>query len=575
MKENTKKFFLFFLITLFLVLVLSSFIFPYFFFTSKEISLKDIILYHRYLTDDSLKGRYPNTVGSEKARNWILSFFKRWNYYPAFENSYFMEFTFLGKYIKTNTNKIEIVYCSQNCSAPIEPMGISPPGVIEGIVVDGNYCIEEKKEISSIVEKIRNPEKYILLCKRYGPEEDKNLKEFKKWISFENKYHNIDRFHFKGVIFLRDKGENITLEQMYFPKKGKTLAGFLDNVNYIDFYKEMNHSKPIRIHLHYEREKLKGKNLGFSLKPIKENQKVIYIGAHYDHLGTGIPEFSLGPTGEIYNGADDNASGVAGIMELAEYFTTQKIPEDWNLVFLFFDGEEWGLLGSKEFVNSKFFSQNAIAMLNFDMIGRYSQSLQIQGKDSGDDVWREILNSSLKKMESKYSLKVQLIPGASGPSDHTSFYEKKLPVLFFFTGTHKDYHKPSDDYSKINYEGMVAILELAKEILFIIINSKEIPKYNKVKEDKKTYSYKIRLGIIPTNYYSDDGLEVGGFIEDAPISKSGIQIGDKIIKIGNKEIKNIYDLMGFLQSAKLGIQYEIVYKRNQNIYKTYTELIGN
>lgn len=573
-KNFYKNFLIFFLILTYIVSTLLSFVYPYSFFTSKELKIKDLISYHRYLSDDSLEGRYPSSLGSKKAQDWIILFFKKWNYFPLFDGNYFQEFSFSGKYKKNGINEIEIMHCIENCKAPIEPLNFSSLSQIEGKVIEGGYCIEEKKELTNLIQKIQKPEDYIVICKRYGAKEWEKEKEYKNWISFESKYTHIDRLKFKGVIFLKDEGNNISIEQMKVSKKGKTLAAFLDNEKYKEFYKKiLTNSSEIKITINYEQEKLMGKNLGFSLKPVKENQKIIYIGAHYDHLGKGIPEFSMGPFGEIYNGADDNASGVSGIIELAEYFAYQNIPEDWNLVFLFFDGEEWGLLGSKEFVNSKYFHKNSIAMLNFDMIGRFNQTLQIQGKDTGDQIWSNLIENTIHNLQKKYSLKIEWMKGGKGPSDHTEFYQKNIPVLFFFTGTHKDYHKPTDDYDKINYSGIKIILELAKEFILQLMHSKELPKYQKAKEENHSFTYRARLGIIPSNYYSEEGLEVGGFVENAPIQKSGIQVGDIIIQIGDKKIQNIYDLMEFLQTAKLGVSYKIYYKRNQKIYETYTELI--
>lgn len=575
-KNFYKNSLIFFLIFLYFVFILISFVFPYSFFTSKEFKKKDLVIYHRFLSDDSLEGRYPSTNGSKKAQEWIIYFFKKWNYYSLFDQNYFQEFSFSGKYKKTGINKIELKNCTQNCEVPIEPMNFSLSGQIEGKIIEGNFCVEEKKELTILIQKIQKPEDYIVICKRYGSKEWEKEKDYKNWISFENKYFHIDRLKFKGVIFLKDEGDNLTIEQLKFSKKGKTLAAFFDNEKYKEFYKKiLETNSEIKITINYEQEKLIGKNIGFSLKPLKENQKIIYIGAHYDHLGKGIPEFSLDAIGKIYNGADDNASGISGIMELAEYFAYKKIPEDWNLVFLFFDAEEWGLLGAKEFVNSKYFNKNSIAMLNFDMIGRLNQTLQIQGKDTGDKIWSNLIENAADKIQKKYSIKIQWMKGGKGPSDHTEFYQKQIPVLFFFTGTHKDYHKPTDDYDKINYSGIIIILELAKEFILELMHSKELPKYQKAKEENQSFSFKVRLGIIPSNYYSEEGLEVGGFVENAPIAKSGIQIGDIIIQIGDKKIQNIYDLMEFLQTAKLGISYKILYIRNKKIYETYSELMEN
>ncbi|GIX41946.1 MAG: hypothetical protein KatS3mg129_1679 [Leptospiraceae bacterium] len=584
------KIFLLFLTGLYFILVLLTFL-PYYkydFLTFSDIRQDDIVLHIRYIADDSKEGRYPGSNGSKKVQEWIINFYKKWHLFPLFNGSYLQSFTFKGRFKKYNNNYITILDCS-NCNIPIEPMPLGISGTFRGKLIYGDYCIEEKKEISKVIikYKIKNPSEYIIICKRYGaPEYEREYpKEFHKWITFQNKYKNIDKLGFMGVIFLRDDGDVIKTEYLSFYTKGKAFSVFLDNQIYKKRYQELiktiDKQKEVLIEIHYNQEELEGKNIGASLKEFKENQKIIYIGAHYDHLGYGIPQYSLGSMGEIYNGADDNASGTVAVLELAEYLSNEylqknlKLPEEWNIIFLHFDAEEWGLLGSNHFVESEFFSKQNIAMFNFDMIGRYRQNLQIQGLQTGDIVWQNSIKTQTNFFNNKHLLNVNFIEGARGPSDHTSFYRKKMPVLFFFTGTHEDYHKPTDDFDKINYKEMTKIIELAKNIILDIIHKNHIPEYQYIKENRKqTYRFKLRLGIIPGNYFSNEGIQVAGFVENAPIKKSGIKEGDIIIQIEQYKIQTIYDLMEFLSKAKLGLKYKIIYKRNDKIYETYTELMG-
>jgi hypothetical protein len=558
--------------------------FKYMFYTSQQIKESDIKLHLRYISDDSQEGRYSGSNGSKNVQDWIINFYQLWNLYPLFDGSYRQTFSFKGNYQKIRENYIQRLGCD-DCKIPIEPLPLGSYGSFKGKILLGGYCIEEKKELSNLLQKynIKNPSEYILICNRYGdPKYSKeNPKEYNQWITFEQKFSHIERWGFLGVIFLRDEGEKIQASNFYLKKnkESKTFSAFLDNVSYKDLFKQYidNNFTEVQIKIEYKQEELNGNNLGASLKPFDKNQKVIYIGAHYDHLGKGIPQFSLGPMGEIYNGADDNASGTSGVLELAEYFSKNKndllLPDDWNIVFLLFDGEEWGLLGSNHFVNSTYFSPNSIAMFNFDMIGRYKKNLQIQGIQTGDSIWQNIIKKEVQSYTDK--LNIQWIDGGTGPSDHTVFYRKKIPVLFFFTGTHEDYHKPSDDYHKINYKAMEDIVQLAKNIIVAIIKERHIPQYQYVKEkEQNNYQFKVRLGIIPGNYFSDEGIEVAGFVENAPIKHSGIKEGDIIIKIEQYEIKNIYDLMEFLSKAQLGKKYRIFYKRNNKIFETQSELMG-
>jgi hypothetical protein len=224
----------------------------------------------------------------------------------------------------------------------------------------------------------------------------------------------------------------------------------------------------------------------------------VIIGAHYDHLGMDGQGSSLdaNPNEKIHNGADDNASGVAGVIELARYFSTNGKKEKNNFLFVAFSGEELGLIGSKYIAeNSPFDLATANYMINMDMIGRLdpqTRSLLIHGTGTSP-VWEPLL----KKLETP-ALVIKTDSSGTGPSDHTSFYLKNIPVLHFFTGSHSDYHKPSDDSEKINYEGEAEVLKL---IAKVIENLDGQPKLaflqTKSKATASRSSFKVTLGIMP------------------------------------------------------------------------------
>lgn len=570
------------IIILYLILLIITFNPSYRYYTSSDITHRDFKQHVRYISDDSLMGRYPDSQGSFKAREWIINHYKKWKLYPLFDGEYLQSFSFSGLNKKVGENIIKLMDCKEHCSLPVEPLTIGNKGTFKAKVLYGGYCINEYNEIEQLIKtnNIKNTNEYVLICKRFGPSgQNSDQKDYNKIISFENKYKNIEKLGFQGVIFLRDNGNIIKTDQVSFTYKGKPFAVFLDNQSYS--IENIKNNDNVEFIINYEQEQLKGYNIGSSLKPWSPDQYTIYIGAHYDHLGLGIPYFSLGPMGEVYNGADDNASGTSGVLELAEYFKTmiQKnptfLPDNWNIVFLHFDGEEWGLLGSEEFVKSKYYSLNPIIMLNFDMIGRYSNALYLQGKDTGDENWQKLIESVVSDYQKNKFIKIEYMKGGSGPSDHATFYKKNIPVLFFFTGSHEDYHKPSDDYEKLNYKDTVMILNVAKDILLKLIQERMIPAYRKADEEQRSYQYKVRLGIVPKNYFSGEGLEVGGFVEGAPIQKSGIREGDIIIQIDTVKIQTIHDLMDFLSRATLNKKYKLIYKRSNQKYETEIELMGN
>jgi hypothetical protein len=284
-------------------------------------------------------------------------------------------------------------------------------------------------------------------------------------------------------------------------------------------------------------------------------QEVIIIGAHYDHLGRGGEgSGSLAPTsGEIHHGADDNASGTAGVLELARLFTAQKPKR--TIVFMAFGGEEEGLLGSNYYVNHPLLPlANTVAMINMDMIGRMKDRRLVIGGVGTAKEWRERLSADTDK-----SFQLTLNEDGFGPSDHSSFYAKQIPVLFFWTGTHNDYHKPSDTFDKINYDDQVLILKMVARIVNQLDASDKRLTYTTAKSDPapRTGGFRVYLGTIPNYADSNDGLLIDGVRDDSPAAKAGLKAGDKIVKIGDREIKNVYDYTAALGDMKAGEEYVV------------------
>ena len=289
----------------------------------------------------------------------------------------------------------------------------------------------------------------------------------------------------------------------------------------------------------------------------------IIIGAHYDHLGKGDQGSSLKPDskGEIHNGADDNASGVAGMLELARYYASNKKTENYNFLFTAFSGEELGLLGSKYMAeHSGLDAQKVNVMINMDMIGRYrdDKGLTIGGIGSSTalEKWGPELGMC---MELKYTLDSTGV----GPSDHSSFYLKDIPVLFLFTGAHEDYHKPSDDAHLLNYNGMKLITNY---VIQLVSHLDELPKIDFKKTSNPhaaatRSSFKVTTGVMPDYSFSGKGLKIDGVSEGRPAEKAGILAGDILLKVGEKEIKDVYGYMEVLNTSEKGQTVSVVVNR--------------
>jgi hypothetical protein len=284
--------------------------------------------------------------------------------------------------------------------------------------------------------------------------------------------------------------------------------------------------------------------------PILKNENII-IGAHYDHLGRG-GEGSLAPrSGEIHHGADDNASGTAGLIELARLFSAQRPRLKRTLVFIAFSGEEEGLLGSNYYVNNPLVPlANTVAMINMDMIGRMKDRKLVIGGVGTAQEWRDIIAKDK-------SFELILNEDGFGPSDHSSFYGKHVPVLFFWTGTHSDYHKPSDTFDKINYADEARILGMVARIVRDVDGADKRLTYTTAKSDStaRTGGFRVYLGTIPNYADSSDGLLIDGVRDESPAAKAGLKAGDRIVKIANRDIKNVYDYTYALGEMKAGQEY--------------------
>ena len=310
-------------------------------------------------------------------------------------------------------------------------------------------------------------------------------------------------------------------------------------------------SFPFKSGMHGTGEEGKANNIVGYLD--NKRELTIIIGAHYDHLGNGDQGSSLdaNPQGKIHNGADDNASGVAGIIELARYFKNNLKKESYNFLFICFSGEELGLLGSKFYTEHPTIDLNKTNyMLNMDMIGRLdptTNGVAVSGTGTSP-VWETLLKSLSSDI-----LKIKTDSAGVGPSDHTSFYLKNIPVLHFFTGSHTDYHKPTDDWDKINYTGELEVLKLMIKLIDKLDEQPQLTFLTtKIKSMNSAKSFKVTMGVMPSYTSTVDGLQVDGVTDGKPAQKAGIITGDIIIKIGEFPIKDIQAYMEALGKFEKG-----------------------
>lgn len=287
----------------------------------------------------------------------------------------------------------------------------------------------------------------------------------------------------------------------------------------------------------------------------------IIIGAHYDHLGQG--HFSSLHAGEpaIHNGADDNASGIAGMLRIAAELKAGKAKGN-NYLFLAFSGEELGLFGSKYYVNHPTVDLGTVNyMLNMDMIGRLNDEkvLAVYGVGTSP-AFRAILENIRIA-----GIKITTSDSGVGPSDHTSFYLKDLPVLHFFTGQHREYHKPADDAGLINYSGLLEVTDYILALLDQLDNQPKLA-FSKTKdesEDNKVAKFKVTLGVMPDYVHSGTGMRIDAVLDGKPAAKAGLKDGDVVIRMGDFEVKDIYGYMEGLSKFKAGDKAKVKVKRGE------------
>ena len=285
-------------------------------------------------------------------------------------------------------------------------------------------------------------------------------------------------------------------------------------------------------------------------------ENTIIIGAHFDHLGFG-GEGSLyrDAIKAIHNGADDNASGVSVLLNLAAKLITKNTGN--NYLFMAFSGEEMGLLGSNYFVKNPTIDIKKVSyMINMDMVGRMKKDSTLAVYGTGTS---PIFKQVLKSHNNSFKL-IQQESGV-GPSDHTSFYLADIPVLHFFTGQHEDYHKPSDDSEKLNYDGMKLISEYIFNIISDFDDNGKLAFRKTVNESESTPRFKVGLGVIPDYLYDGQGMRIDGVSEGKAAQKAGLQKGDIIVKLGDSTITNMMSYMRALSIFKEGDKTSVVIKR--------------
>ncbi|TDQ16993.1 PDZ domain-containing protein [Algoriphagus boseongensis] len=297
----------------------------------------------------------------------------------------------------------------------------------------------------------------------------------------------------------------------------------------------------------------------------KKADKTIVIGAHFDHLGMGGQGSLHRGDSAIHNGADDNASGTAALLALAEILKYQDLKS--NVLFIAFSGEENGLWGSNYFSKNPTIDLKTVNyMINMDMVGRLNEekSLAIHGvgtSPSFPSIFDQVNTDSLKLVTSESGV---------GPSDHTSFYLQDLPVLHFFTGQHEDYHKPSDDSDRINYDGLVQVVRYISRVITQLDSEPKLA-FTKTKDSSDSPRFTVSMGVVPDYMFDGKGMRVDGVSEGKPAQAAGLQKGDVVVQLGDSTVYDMMSYMRALSAFQKGDSTKVVLNRNGQSLETWVK----
>ncbi|MEO6550277.1 MAG: M28 family peptidase [Ferruginibacter sp.] len=489
-----------------------------------------------YLADDKLEGRRTGTKGELLAYEYISSEFRKAGITPKGENqSYLQQFEVndgkevsAASHLIINSNDLKI-------NEEYFPFSFSPNSSLDATA---SISLQENSnpwfyDIKELLETNKNNPHFDLIEAIKTKAKQSAKKGANAFIIF-NSSDIADDLKFEP----KSKSEQLAIPVVYIAKSAKN-----------KYLKDETETLDINLKIAIGDKKRIGHNvIGY----IDDNASTtIILGAHFDHLGYGEDHNSLftGSTPEIHNGADDNASGIGALIELGKLLKTGKFKNN-NYLLIAFSGEELGLFGSKYFTEHPTIDLGKVNyMINMDMIGRLkdsSHSLSIGGFGTSP-AWSSVLPKTDK------FFKLAFDSSGSGPSDHTSFYRKDIPVLFFFTGTHSDYHKPTDDADKINYTGE---LQVIKFIYTLIEKTNKTPQlsFAKTRETQMAArsSFKVTLGIMPDYTFTGQGVRADGVMEGRVAEKAGIKAGDVITQLGDYKFSDLETYMNTLNKFSKG-----------------------
>ena len=519
----------------------------------------------QFLADDKLEGRRTGSPGEKLAMEYISGQFQRNGLSPKGENGFYQAFeVYDGKVIGDSTwfyiNGHKLV-----AGKDFYPLAYSANKKLEA---QPSISIQEADvpwffDLKEVLEENKTNTRFDLpdyVKKNVGKAKEKGASA----IILYNTSPIKDKLSFEA----KDRSATLGIPVVYISNE---IAG--------QYLKDASASLDIKLNIALIEKRRTGHNvIGYMDNGAAET---IVLGAHFDHLGMGEDGNSRHINNDpiIHNGADDNASGTAALMELSRMLR-QSTLKGHNYLFIAFSGEELGLFGSKYFTEHPTIDLKTVDyMINMDMVGRLNDSsrvLTIGGYGTSPEwskfIGNEYFENATAVKKKIPSLVIRIDSSGTGPSDHTSFYRKDIPVLFYFTGLHTDYHKPSDDADKINYNGERVVLT---HIMKLIRDLDKQPRlaFTKTRETTITGSraFSVSMGIMPDYTYSGTGVRADGISDGKPAQKAGLKAGDVILQVGDFSISSLDNYMQALGKFVKGEKALVKFKRGEKLMEVTVE----
>jgi hypothetical protein len=577
-----------------------------------ELSAQRYSQYVSFLASDDLKGRGNGTPELERAADYIAGQFRSLGLKPAGDGgSFFQKFSITTGVEFSSKNSLQVSGASRQKDKDFVTMPLSASGTYEGPVVFAGYGITAESLKWDDYAGIDVAGKAVVVF-RHDPEEgDPNnrfIKDPAEPSTFVNKAKNARKHGAKAILFITDRNHHgttpdalakdiaqleardLSIIAMHttlaavmplFEKAGKNIADLqktIDGGRKPQSFELKDAKVRLVADVKPVRKTVRNVLASIAGSDAKLKNEWVVIGAHYDHLGLGDinNEMYASDIGKIHHGADDNASGTAGVLELARLIQNNRQTFKRSVLFMTFAGEELGLFGSSHFVNNPTVPLPSItAMINMDMIGRLStRSLNVMGTGTSPDfkIWIEEANKDV-------GLTLALSNGGHEGSDHISFNGKHIPILFFFSGLHADYHRPSDTSEKIDAAGAIKVLSIAAGAAERIANAPAKLQYTEVKEDRPQGGaasggspYATYFGSVPD--FRDDlsGVLFADVRADSPAGKAGLKPGDLLVEFAGEPIKNLFDFTDALAAKKPGDVVSVIVKRGTQSVKVNVTL---